>query len=54
MLRSWYTTIVQQLALGAAAFGIIAGIVGHGNVAWNAQGIALGMWLSAGYVWLRA
>jgi Na+/glutamate symporter len=53
-MRSLGQTITQQLALGAAAFGIVAGIIGHGNVAWNIQGIALGLWLAAGYVWARA
>jgi len=40
-------TLVQRFAYAAAFMGIVAAIIGHGNVAWNVQGIATGLYLAA-------
>lgn len=44
--------LIGPLAIASAVVGVIAGIIGHGDVAWNVQGIATGLWFAAGYAWL--
>jgi hypothetical protein len=53
-MRSWFSTVVQQLAGIALLLGLIAGIIGPSDVGWNVEGIALGFWLSSAYVWAVA